>query len=146
MEAQRPARREVEIILKDKPYTVRELDIRAYGDCENFVKSNHIRLYRENSAGVDPDKVEDTVAKMIKSSYAPEELAAAMAAPSASEYVAYLSLRHNPGVTRESMADIVDMANIAEVNRIIAALQEDEADAEGEEADEDPTQADPENL
>lgn len=120
------ARREIEIELKGKTYTVRELDLAAYGEAENWVKSEHIRLYRENSVGVDPDKVEETVSKMIKSSYTPEELGAAVAAPSAAEFVAYLSLRHNPGITRETIGDIVDLDNIGFLNIVIQSLQEDE--------------------
>lgn len=127
-----PNRREVEITLKGKLYTIRELDLKAYGDAENYIRSNHIQIYRESAKDTDPKLREEIVSKMIRESYTPEELGAAMAAPSASEYVAYLSLRHNTGVTRESIAAIVDMGNISEVNSSIAALQSD-----GDQDDED---------
>lgn len=124
-------RREIEITLNGKPYTVRELDLKAYGDAENFIRSNHIKIYRESARDTDPKLREEIVSKMIREPYTPEELGAAMAAPSASEYVAYLSLRHNVGVTRESIASLVNMDNISEINSSIALLQADD-DQDGE--------------
>lgn len=121
-------RREIELTLNGKPYTVRELDLKAYGDAENFIRSNHIKLYRESATETDPKLREEIVSKMIREPYTPEELGAAMAAPSASEYVAYLSLRHNAGVTREGMSAIITLDNIGEVNTAISELQGDDED------------------
>lgn len=118
----------MEITLNGKSYTIRELDLKAYGDAENYIRSNHIKLYRESAGETDPKLREEIVSKMIREPYSPEELGAAMAAPSASEYVAYLSLRHNVGVTRESMSTIVTMDNIGEVNAAISELQGDDED------------------
>lgn len=132
-------RKEIEITLNGKRYTIRGLDLKAYGDAENFIRSNHIKAYRDSAKGVDPALVEQTVTTMVRAAYSPEELGECMAAPSMSEYVAYLSLRHNPGVTRASIGKIVDLSNVAKVNGIISALQRgDEAGAEGEDEVENP--------
>jgi len=125
------ARREVSIELNGNPYTVRELDLRAYADMENFVRSQHIKAYRDSVGGnlthiVDPEIAEATVMKMVKASYTPEELGEAMGSPVAVEFVAYLALRHNPDVTLENIGSIVDADNISIVNRIIEGMGEDE--------------------
>lgn len=121
-------RREIEIELKGKKYTIRELRLKEYGDAENFIRSMHVDLYRNSAEGVDPDKIEETVAKMIRAPYTPEELGEIMASPSCSEFVVYLSLRHNEGVTRENISEIVDLTNVSEVNEIIQALQGEDED------------------
>lgn len=119
-------RREIEVELRGKNYTIRELDMKAYGDMENFIKSRNVRIYRENSEGVDPELVEASVMKILRSTYTPEELGDEMSTPGCLEYVAYLALRHNPGVTRESVSEIADIDNIQEITTALQGIGGDD--------------------
>ena len=108
METQNAARHEVEIELKGKTYTIRELDLKAYGDMENHLRSQHIKAYREAAVGVDQALVEETVVKLVKASYSDEELAEGMSSPTSLEYVAYLALRDNPDVATTLGVNLVN--------------------------------------
>jgi hypothetical protein len=120
------SRREVGIELKGKTYTVRELGLDEYGKIENFVKSKYARLYRESAAGLDPEKLEEQIMKTLKTAITPEELAAEMSATDCVAYVAYLSLRHNPGVTRDNISEIVDVDSIRQISAIIDSMGDDD--------------------
>ena len=100
------------IELKEKPYTLLELDLEELGEVENFVKSKYARLYRQSADGVDPVEREKAVRDILRTSYTAEELNKEMVAYDVLYYVVYLMLRHNPGVTRAGMSEIVDQSNI----------------------------------
>ena len=130
-------RREIGIELNGKKYTIRELDLDAYGEIENFVKTKHVRLYRESARGVDPDKVEEMAIKIIKTSLSPEELGEQTSTIDCLLFSAYLGLKHNEGVTREKINEIVDMSNLDEVTNALEGM--------GEEDDENPPEAETES-
>lgn len=119
-------RREIEIEIGDKTYTVRELDLNAYGEIENFVKTKHARLYRESAVGVDPDRVDKAVMKIIKTSYTPEELGEEMSATDCVVFVAYQGMKHNPGMTFAAFIETLDMSDIGRIGEIIDAMGDDD--------------------
>ncbi len=129
-------RGKVDIELKGQPYTVLELDLEELGDVENFVKSKYAKLYRQSAEGVDPEVREKRVMEILRTSYTAEELNAEMIAYDVLYYVCYLVLRHNPGVTRESMGGLVDQSNI----QIITTAMESFS-PEGEETENPPKEA-----
>jgi hypothetical protein len=71
-------RREQEIELNGKKYSVREFDLDELGEIENFIRSKHAKLYREASQGIDPAQIEHTVMKIVKTALSTDELAAEM--------------------------------------------------------------------
>jgi hypothetical protein len=119
-------RREIGIVIKGKDYTIRELDLDGYGMLENFITTKHVRLYRESAIGVDPEKVEEAVMKIITKTFTAEELGAQTATSDCAKFVAFLCLRHNPGVTRENVGEIVTMDNIKEITTAIDAMGDDD--------------------
>lgn len=123
-------RGKVEITLKDKAYTLLELDLEELGDVENFVKSKYAKLYRQSAEGVDPEQVEKRVLEILMTSYTTDELNKEMTAYDVLYYVVYLMLKHNPGVTRESMGGIVDQSNIGLLNTAMESFQSEEEDSE----------------
>jgi hypothetical protein len=133
------ARREIEIEISGKKYTVRELDLDAYGEIENFVKTKRARMYRESAAGMDPDRVDGKVMEIIKSNITPEELGEETSATDCVAFAAYLSMRHNPGITRENFGEVVGMDDIGRIGDIIDSMGED-GEAAGED-DENPPEA-----
>lgn len=123
-------RGKVEITLKDKAYTLLELDLEELGDVENFVKSKYAKLYRQSAEGVDPEQVEKRVLEILMTSYTTDELNKEMTAYDVLYYVVYLMLKHNPGVTRESMGGIVDQSNIGLLITAMESFQSEEEDSE----------------
>lgn len=128
----------VAIELKDKPYTVLELDLKELGDVENFVKSKYAKLYRQSVEGVTIEDREKRVMEILKTSYTPEDLNAEMTAYDVLYYVCYLVLRHNPGVTLESMSGLVDQSNIEIITTALESFSPEGEDDENppEEAEE----------
>lgn len=120
----------VEITLKDKAYTLLELDLEELGDTENFVKSKYAKLYRQSAEGVDPEQVEKRVLEILKTAYTTDELNKEMTAYDVLYYVIYLMLKHNPGVTRESMGGLVDKSNIGMLVTAMESFQSEEEDSE----------------
>lgn len=125
-------RREIGIEIGDKTYTVREFDLDAYGQLENFVKTKHARIYRESAVGVDPDRVDKAVMKIIKTSFTPEELGEEMEATDCVIFVAYQGMKHNPGMTFETFIETVDTSDISRIGDIMNAMGEDENPPETE--------------
>ena len=126
METTNAARGKVEIELKGKKYTLLELDLDEYGEMENFIKSKYARLYRQSADDVEPEEREAMVIKILKTPYTPEELAQEMNAVDCVSYAAYLMLRHNSGVTRESVKALVDQSTISVIRTAIDSFGEDE--------------------
>lgn len=123
-------RGKVEVTLKDKAYTLLELDLEELGDVENFVKSKYAKLYRQSAEGVDPEQVEKRVLEILKTSYTTDELNKEMTAYDVLYYVVYLMLKHNPGITRESMGGIVDQSNIGLLVTAMESFQSEEEESE----------------
>lgn len=133
MGADKPTRGKVEIELKGKPYNLLELDLKELGDLENFIKSKYAKLYRQSAEGVAPKEREKTVRDILRTKYTTAQLNKEMAAYDVLYYVIYLMLRHNPGVTRENLSNIVDQSNVQIVTTAM--------DSFGEDAENPPTQA-----
>lgn len=130
MGAAKATRGKVEITLKDKAYTLLELDLEELGDVENFVKSKYAKLYRQSAEGVDPEQVEKRVLEILKTSYTTDELNKEMTAYDVLYYTIYLMLKHNPGVTRESMGGLVDKSNVGMIVTAMESFQSEEEDSE----------------
>lgn len=118
-------RRELPVELKGKKVTVRELDLKAYGEIENFVKAKHARLFRLTAIGMKPKEINKEIMKIIKSSFTPEELANEMSASDCVFFMAYLAIRHNKGVTEENVGDILDISNLNDVTSLVDAMSDD---------------------
>lgn len=137
------ARREMPIELKGKKYTVRELDLDAYGEIENFVRAKYARLFRQSAIGMKPKDVNTEVMKIIRLRFTPEELGEEMSAADCIAFVGYLAIRHNPGITLENVYDILDQSNLGEVSDLVDAMSgEDAPDDEAEDDDVNPPKAD----
>jgi hypothetical protein len=119
-------RREIGIEIEGVTYTVRELDLHAYGLIENFLKTKRAKLYRESSVGMDPGTVNEMVMKIIKTDISAEELGAEATSIDCVVYTAYLSMKHNPGITRENFGEIVSMDDINRIGDIIDSMGEDD--------------------
>lgn len=102
----------VQVELQGKSYIVLALDLKELGDIENFIKSKYARLYRASADGMDPKEREAGVREILRTKYTPDELNEEMSAYDIVHYVAYLSLRSNPGVTLENMDKIVNQGNL----------------------------------
>lgn len=124
------ARREMPVVLKGKKFTVRALDLDAYGEIENFIKAKNARLFRQSAVGMKPKEINIEVMKIIRSSFTPEELAEELKATDCSIFTAYLSIRHNPGITADNYGDVLDRDNISEVRGLLEAVSGDEAEGD----------------
>lgn len=101
-----------EIELRGKKYTVLELDLRELGDIANFIKSKYARLYRASAEGMKPKEREAAVREILRTKYTPDELNEEMSEFDVVHYVAFLSLRNNPGVTMENIDKILNQGNL----------------------------------
>lgn len=119
-------RREIGIEIKGKEYTVREFDLDVYGDAENFVKAKYARLFRESAGKMSPKKVNEEVMKILRTSYTADELAEEMSATDCVVFVAYLAMRHNPGMTFEIFCKTVEMSDVATIGDIIDGMGDDD--------------------
>ncbi len=115
-------RGKVEVELKGKTYTVLELDLQELGEMENFVKSKYARLYRQSADGVKPAEREKQVMKILREPIDADRLSEEMTAYDCLYYAAYLMLQYNPGVTRDTMKDIVDQGNLHIINTAMGAF------------------------
>ncbi len=119
-------RGKVEIELQGKKYIVLELDLRELGDIENFIKSKYARLYRASAEGMKPKEREAGVREILRTKYTPDELNEEMSAYDVVHYVAYLSLRSNPGVTLEGMDQIICQGNLDILTTAMNSFGDDE--------------------
>jgi hypothetical protein len=119
-------RREIGIEIGDKTYTVRELDLDAYGAIENFIKTKYAKLFRESAGDMPTEEVNEEVMKIIKTSYTPEELGEEMDATDCVVFMAYQGMKHNEGMTYENFIGTVGMSDIGTIGDIINSMGEDE--------------------
>jgi hypothetical protein len=123
----------LEIELQGKMYTVLQLDLKELGDIENFIKSKYARLYRASSEGMKPKDREAGVRDILRTKYTTEEFNEEMSAYDVVHYVAFLSLRNNPGVTLESIDQIVNQGNLDVLTTAMNSFGEDDENPPPEE-------------
>lgn len=140
------ARREVEVQLRGKTFVVKELTLANYGEIENFIKSKYTRLYRESSAGFDPDETHKRIMEILKTDISTEELTDQMDATDVGMFVAYLAIRDNAGIELENYQEQLDTDEVNIIAEAVNGLaSDDESTPDVEESEVNPPPPDQEN-
>lgn len=122
------ARRSIEVTLKDKVYTAMEPDIDELALFESHIKSQRLKMFLEASNGMKPADKQAIIQDILKTPIESDEIQVELTSLDGVRYMTYLILKANPGVTLESMGDIVDLSNIGDVIAILDGLGGEDTD------------------
>ena len=120
------SRKSVEIELKGKKYTVLEPNINELAMFESYVRSSRLALYLDAAKNIDSKERQEMVQAILKTPIEGEDIQAELQSLDGMRYMLFLVMRHNPGITHESMGDLIDLSNLKEVSSILDGFGEEE--------------------
>ena len=113
---------EVSFKVGDKTYSVKSPNIGDMAAFQSHIKVMRLRDYLTTMKSMDQPPDLDMQKEILNAAITQEEVEAEGSTLAGMQYIMYRCLRHNPGVTLESMDEIVTAANLSEVDALIGSL------------------------
>ena len=120
------ARRSLKLTLKGKEYIAFEPDINELAMFESHIKSQRLETFLSASGSMTPADRQGAISAILKESISSDEIQAELTSLDGVRYMSYLILKGNPGVTLDTMGDIIDLSNIGDVIAVLDSLGADE--------------------